>query len=110
MKKMILGVAILCLLTACGHGRAERGLSGAAIGATVGYLGSDVVGGSPGAGALLGGLAGAAIGVATGDRKYGGHGHRFGHRKARRKHRRHHRKQRRHHRRHRDYDKGYYNY
>ncbi|MEM9726506.1 MAG: hypothetical protein AAF909_13745 [Pseudomonadota bacterium] len=52
-------------LSACGNTTAERGLSGAGIGAGVGAAGSAIVGGSVAGGAILGGAVGAATGVLT---------------------------------------------
>jgi hypothetical protein len=57
--------AFVLALSGCGDTNAERGLSGAAIGAGVGAAGAGVTGNSVGGGALLGGAVGAATGVLT---------------------------------------------
>ncbi len=59
-------VSGLCLFVAsCGSTRTDRALSGGAIGAGAGALGSAVTGGNIGTGAVIGGAAGAATGAAT---------------------------------------------
>jgi hypothetical protein len=59
-------VAGLCFFVAsCGNTRTDRALSGGAIGAGAGALGSAVTGGSVGTGAVIGGAVGAATGAAT---------------------------------------------
>jgi phage-related tail protein len=58
-------IIALAALAACGSTKTERGLSGAAIGAGAGAVGSAATGGSLVSGALLGGAAGAALGVLT---------------------------------------------
>lgn len=67
MKKF--GVVILTgsmlLLAACGDTRGERTLSGAGIGAGAGAVGTALTGGSPWAGAAIGGVAGGAVGALT---------------------------------------------
>lgn len=63
--KTILTLASISFLAACGHSQSDRALSGGAIGAGVGAVGSSVVGGSPVTGAVLGGAAGAATGAFT---------------------------------------------
>ncbi|MGB4108017.1 MAG: YMGG-like glycine zipper-containing protein [Alphaproteobacteria bacterium] len=52
-------------LAACGTSKTERALSGGAIGAGAGAVGSSLTGGSPWAGAVIGGAAGAATGALT---------------------------------------------
>jgi hypothetical protein len=52
-------------LAACGTSKTERALSGGAIGAGAGAVGSTLTGGSPWAGAAIGGAAGAATGALT---------------------------------------------
>lgn len=59
-------LSFLCLsVTACGTTTTERALSGGAIGAGAGAVGSTVTGGSPWTGAAIGGAAGAATGALT---------------------------------------------
>lgn len=61
-----LGFALLImLLTACGTSNTDRALSGGAIGAGIGAVGSSVTGGSPWTGAAIGGAVGAATGALT---------------------------------------------
>jgi hypothetical protein len=62
---LIPGLALVLGLAACGAAKEDRALSGAAIGAGVGAVGSSVTGGSALGGALLGGAVGAAAGVLT---------------------------------------------
>lgn len=67
MKKTyltILSVSVLGL-AACGNTTGERALSGGAIGAGAGAVGTAVTGGNPWAGAAVGGAAGAAVGAIT---------------------------------------------
>lgn len=52
-------------LTACGSSKGDRALSGGAIGAGLGAVGSGLTGGNPWAGAAIGGAAGAATGAVT---------------------------------------------
>jgi hypothetical protein len=59
------GAVALLGLAACGKSQSDRALSGAAIGAGAGAVGSTVAGGSPVAGAIIGGAAGAAGGAFT---------------------------------------------
>jgi osmotically inducible lipoprotein OsmB len=58
-------LTVVILLTACGTSNTDRALSGGAIGAGVGAVGSSVTGGSPWTGAAIGGAVGAATGVLT---------------------------------------------
>jgi osmotically inducible lipoprotein OsmB len=63
---LIAAFAVISLgLTACGTSKTERALSGGAIGAGAGAVGSTLTGGSPWAGAAIGGAAGAATGALT---------------------------------------------
>jgi len=62
--KLILAVAALLTLAACGTNTTDRALSGGGIGAGAGLLGGAAVG-HPAAGAALGGAAGAAAGGLT---------------------------------------------
>jgi osmotically inducible lipoprotein OsmB len=55
----------IMLLTACGTSNTDRALSGGAIGAGIGAVGSSVTGGSPWTGAAIGGAVGAATGALT---------------------------------------------
>jgi hypothetical protein len=57
--------AISLGVTGCGDTKTERALSGGGIGAGVGAVGSTLTGGSPWAGAVIGGAAGAATGALT---------------------------------------------
>ena len=52
-------------VVACGSTKTDRALSGGAIGAGVGAVGSSLTGGSPWTGAVVGGAAGAATGALT---------------------------------------------
>jgi len=52
-------------LSACGTSNSDRALSGGAIGAGVGAVGTSVIGGNPLTGAVVGGAVGAATGVLT---------------------------------------------
>jgi hypothetical protein len=62
----ILCVMALCLaLAGCGNTKGERALSGGAIGAGVGAVGTAITGGSAWTGAAIGGAAGAATGALT---------------------------------------------
>ena len=65
--KIILCTAAVAMLTlgSCGSRPGERALSGGAIGAGVGAVGSTLVGGSPWTGAAIGGAAGAVTGAVT---------------------------------------------
>jgi hypothetical protein len=64
IKAALVSVGVLAL-AACGTSTTDRALSGGALGAGAGALGSTVLGGSPVTGALLGGAAGAAGGALT---------------------------------------------
>lgn len=63
--KIVLLSLTLSLLSACGSTTTDRAVSGGAIGAGAGALGSAVTGGSPATGAIIGGAAGAVVGGAT---------------------------------------------
>jgi osmotically inducible lipoprotein OsmB len=63
--KYTLSLLSLAMLAACGTTTSDRTLSGAAIGAGVGALGSAATGGDAGTGALVGGALGAAAGATT---------------------------------------------
>ena len=69
MKSRIIALALTTgLLAACGTSTSDRALSGGALGAGAGALGSTVLGGSPVTGALLGGAVGAGAGALTDQR------------------------------------------
>lgn len=67
MKKLGLTICAgaMMLLSACGDTKGERALSGAGIGAGAGAVGTALTGGSPWAGAAIGGVAGGAVGALT---------------------------------------------
>ena len=68
MKKLqntIIMITALGLLSACGDQPGERALSGGAIGAGTGAVGSAILGGNPATGAIVGGAVGAAAGGLT---------------------------------------------
>ena len=67
MKKL-LAAAVLLALVGCGTTTQDRALSGGALGAGAGALGSAVLGGNPLTGALLGGAIGAGAGALTDSR------------------------------------------
>lgn len=67
MKKLFAAAALLAL-AACGTTTQDRALSGGALGAGAGALGSAVFGGNPLTGALLGGALGAGAGALTDSR------------------------------------------
>jgi len=64
-RQIVLIVACLALLSACGRRPVDRAISGGAIGAGVGAVAGAVVGGNPGTGAVVGGAVGAAAGGLT---------------------------------------------
>ena len=64
-KNIVLLVATLMTLTACGQTTGDRALSGGGIGAAAGAVGGAVIGGNPVTGAVIGGAAGAAAGALT---------------------------------------------
>ena len=66
MSRNLAVLAILAMLTACGTSTTDRALTGGAIGAGVGLLGSAATDGNLAAGALIGGAVGAAAGGLTG--------------------------------------------
>lgn len=67
MTNQIISILFFAIisLTACGTSNSDRALSGGAIGAGVGAVGTSVVGGNPLTGAVIGGAVGAATGVLT---------------------------------------------
>lgn len=58
-------ITALTLLAACGETVGDRAMSGGAIGAGAGAVGSAVMGGNPVTGAVVGGAVGAATGGLT---------------------------------------------
>lgn len=64
-KPIIVLMAGLVLLSACGRRPVDRAISGGAIGAGVGAVAGAVFGGNPGTGAVVGGVVGAAAGGLT---------------------------------------------
>ena len=63
LMKILPFLFLSAILTGCGHTRGERALSGGAIGAGVGALGAEVLGGDPLTGAVVGGAVGAGAGA-----------------------------------------------
>lgn len=64
----VLSIAVIAsalMVSACGSTKSDRALSGGAIGAGVGAVGSSITGGSPVTGALIGGAVGAGAGALT---------------------------------------------
>ena len=64
-KKTASLIALSFILVSCGSKPGERALSGGAIGAAVGGVGTTIVGASPLPGVLVGGAVGAAVGGLT---------------------------------------------
>lgn len=58
-------LAAALMVSACGHSKSDRAISGAGIGAAAGGVGSAVLGGDPVTGAVVGGAVGAAGGALT---------------------------------------------
>ena len=58
-------LVILAALSACGSNQLDRGITGAAIGATAGVAGAAITENDIGTTALIGGIIGGAIGAAT---------------------------------------------
>ncbi|MBN9089759.1 MAG: hypothetical protein J0J01_22845 [Reyranella sp.] len=65
MHKVVLAVACLLALAACGRDPGTRALTGGAIGAGAGAVVGSATGIGPLGGAVVGGLGGAAVGAAT---------------------------------------------
>ena len=65
VKHTIAILTTLSFLSACGESTGDRALSGGAIGAGAGAVGSAVLGGNPVTGAIVGGAVGAAAGGLT---------------------------------------------
>lgn len=64
-SKVILALAAVTMLTACGESKGDRALSGAGLGAGAGAIAGAVTGGSATTGALIGAGVGAAGGALT---------------------------------------------
>lgn len=64
-SRIILAVAAISLLGACGTRPPERALSGAGLGAAAGVVGTAIIGSSVAAGAAVGAAAGAIIGAVS---------------------------------------------
>lgn len=67
--KIIIASTFTLALAACGSTQGERALSGGAIGAGVGAVGTAIVGGSVVTGAAVGAAAGAVAGAVTDERQ-----------------------------------------
>jgi hypothetical protein len=65
MHKVVLAVAAMLALAACGRDPGTRALTGGAIGAGAGAVVGSATGIGPIGGAVVGGVGGAAIGAAT---------------------------------------------
>lgn len=65
IRNVLILTAACIALSACGNTRGDRAVSGGAIGAGIGAVGSSITGGSPWTGAVIGGAAGAATGATT---------------------------------------------
>jgi len=65
LKTSISMTALALVLAGCGHSQGERAVSGGAIGAGVGAVGSTILAADPITGAVVGGAVGAAAGAMT---------------------------------------------
>ncbi|HYD06215.1 MAG TPA: bacteriocin [Reyranella sp.] len=65
MTKVVLAVAALLALAACGRDPGTRAVTGGALGAGAGAAVGAATGGSPLTGAVIGGAGGAVVGAAT---------------------------------------------
>lgn len=65
VKNSVAILTTLAFLAACGDTTGDRALSGGALGAGAGAVGTAVLGGNPVTGALVGGAVGAAAGGLT---------------------------------------------
>jgi hypothetical protein len=65
MPKVVLALAAMLALAACGDTPGQRALSGGAIGAGGGAVVAAATGGNPLIGAAVGGVGGAVVGAAT---------------------------------------------
>jgi len=68
LSYVILPLIMVMLLSSCGYSQSHRAVTGGAIGAGVGAVGSAVTGGNPVAGAVVGGVVGAGVGALTSPR------------------------------------------
>lgn len=62
---MTIATALALSISACGSSTSDRAISGGALGAGVGAVGSSLTGGSAVTGALVGGAVGAGAGALT---------------------------------------------
>jgi osmotically inducible lipoprotein OsmB len=65
LLRTIFLLSLSLTIVGCGTSKSDRALSGGAIGAGVGAVGTAVVGGSAVTGAVVGGAVGAATGALT---------------------------------------------
>jgi osmotically inducible lipoprotein OsmB len=65
ISTLLMTVALIATVNACGETKGERAISGGAIGAGAGAAVGAVTGGSVLGGAVIGGAAGAATGALT---------------------------------------------
>jgi osmotically inducible lipoprotein OsmB len=65
-SRMLLAVALVLTLSACGYSRGTRAVTGGAIGAGTGAVVGGATGAGAGKGALIGGVGGAGVGALTG--------------------------------------------
>lgn len=65
LKTTMLMITPIILLAACGESTGDRAMSGGAIGAGAGAVGSAILGADPVTGAVVGGAVGAATGGLT---------------------------------------------
>jgi len=70
MHKVVVAVAALLALAACGNDPGTRALTGGAIGAGSGAVIGSVTPIGPIGGAVIGGVGGAVVGAATTPREY----------------------------------------
>jgi hypothetical protein len=70
MSKVVVAIAALLALAACGNDPGTRALTGGAIGAGSGAVIGSVTPLGPVGGAVIGGVGGAVVGAATTPREY----------------------------------------
>jgi hypothetical protein len=70
MHKVVVAIAALLALAACGNDPGTRALTGGAIGAGSGAVIGSVTPIGPVGGAVIGGVGGAVVGAATTPREY----------------------------------------
>jgi hypothetical protein len=70
MHKIVVAIAALLALAACGNDPGTRALTGGAIGAGSGAVIGSVTPLGPVGGAVIGGVGGAVVGAATTPREY----------------------------------------